>query len=158
MALHAIHGSTTAINTLIERTGAKTGLIVTAGTRDVYIIGRGNRPEAYNLFFHRHRPLVSRHLTREVSERLLSSGAVHVPLDRDSVAEACRALASEGVEAVAVCFLHSYANPEHERIAALGVAWVMLPTTQPWGNRSMIFRDPGGTLVNVFSRTEGAAG
>ena len=53
-----IHGSTTAINTLIERKGAKTGLIVTAGTRDVYAIGRGNRPEAYNLFFHRHRPLV----------------------------------------------------------------------------------------------------
>src|SRR5215472_13891970 len=48
-----IHGSTTAINTLIERKGAKTGLIVTSGTRDVYIIGRGNRPEAYNLFFHR---------------------------------------------------------------------------------------------------------
>ena len=112
-----IHGSTTAINTLIERTGAKTGLIVTRGTRDVYIIGRGNRPEAYNLFFHRHRPLVPRNLTREVTERLLSSGAVHVPLDRDSVAEACRGLAGEGVEAVAVCFLHSYANPEHERIA-----------------------------------------
>ena len=61
-----IHGSTTAINTLIERKGAKTGLIVTRGTRDVYIIGRGNRPEAYNLFFHRHEPLVPRHLTREV--------------------------------------------------------------------------------------------
>ena len=55
-----IHGSTIAINTLIERKGAKTGLIVTRGTRDVYIIGRGNRPEAYNLFFHRHRPLVPR--------------------------------------------------------------------------------------------------
>ncbi len=50
-----IHGSTIAINTLIERKGAKTGLIVTRGTRDVYIIGRGNRPEAYNLFFHRHK-------------------------------------------------------------------------------------------------------
>ena len=61
-----IHGSTIAINTLIERKGAKTGLIVTRGTRDVYIIGRGNRPEAYNLLFHRHRPLVARHLTREV--------------------------------------------------------------------------------------------
>ena len=61
-----IHGSTIAINTLIERKGAKTGLIVTGGTRDVYIVGRGNRPEAYNLFFHRHRPLVSRHLTREI--------------------------------------------------------------------------------------------
>jgi N-methylhydantoinase A len=120
-----IHGSTTAINTLIERTGAKTGLIVTRGTRDVYIIGRGNRPQAYDLFFHRHQPLLPRHLTREVTERLLSSGDVHVPLDRDSVAEACRALASEGVEAVAVCFLHAYANPEHERIAGEMIRAIM---------------------------------
>ena len=112
-----IHGSTIAINTLIERKGAKTGLIVTGGTRDVYIIGRGNRPEAYNLLFHRHRPLVPRHLTREVNERLLSSGAVHAPLDRADIAQACRALAAEGAEAVAVCFLHSYVNPAHERIA-----------------------------------------
>ena len=116
-----IHGSTIAINTLIERKGAKTGLIVTRGTRDVYIIGRGNRPEAYNLFFHRHRPLVPRHLTREIDERVLASGEVHEPLRRASVAEACRALAAEGVEAVAVCLLHSYANPEHERIA--GATW-----------------------------------
>ena len=112
-----IHGSTIAINTLIERTGAKTGLVVTAGTRDVYSIGRGNRPEAYNLFFHRHRPLVPRYLTREVSERVLASGAVHEKLDRDSVEAAARALAAEGVEAVAVCFLHSYVNPDHERAA-----------------------------------------
>ncbi len=112
-----IHGSTIAINTLIERKGAKTGLVVTRGTRDVYIIGRGNRPEAYNLFFHRHRPLVPRHLTREVDERLLASGETHAPLDRVSIAEACRALAAEGVEAVAVCFLHSYVNPAHERVA-----------------------------------------
>jgi len=112
-----IHGSTIAINTLIERKGAKTGLIVTRGTRDVYIIGRGNRPEAYHLLFHRHRPLVPRHLTREVAERLLASGDVHVPLDRAGIADACRALVAEGVEAVAVCFLHSYVNPEHERVA-----------------------------------------
>ncbi|MFL6797922.1 MAG: hydantoinase/oxoprolinase family protein [Xanthobacteraceae bacterium] len=112
-----IHGSTIAINTLIERTGAKTGLIVTRGTRDVYIIGRGNRPEAYNLLFHRHRPLVPRHLTREVDERLLSSGEVYRELDRAGLAEACALLAAEGVEAVAVCFLHSYANPAHERVA-----------------------------------------
>jgi len=112
-----IHGSTIAINTLIERKGAKTGLVVTRGTRDVYIIGRGNRPEAYNLLFHRHRPLVPRHLTREIDERLLASGEVHAPLDRAGIAEACRALAAEEVEAVAVCFLHSYVNPEHERIA-----------------------------------------
>jgi N-methylhydantoinase A len=112
-----IHGSTIAINTLIERKGATTGLVVTRGTRDVYIIGRGNRPESYNLFFHRHRPLVPRRLTREVEERLLSSGEVHAPLSRPSVEAACTALAAEGVEAVAVCFLHAYANPAHERIA-----------------------------------------
>ncbi len=111
-----IHGSTTAINTLIERKGAKTGLIVTRGTRDVYIIGRGNRPEAYNLFFHRHKPLVPRHLTREIDERVMSSGEVLRPLDKASVVEACRALAAEGVEAVAVCLLHAYVNPDHERI------------------------------------------
>ncbi len=117
-----IHGSTIAINTLIERKGAKTGLIVTSGARDVYIVGRGNRPEAYNLFFHRHRPLVPRHLTREVEERLLSSGEIFRPLNKASVTEACRALAAEGVEAVALCFLHSYADPTHERIAGAMVS------------------------------------
>jgi N-methylhydantoinase A len=117
-----IHGSTIAINTLIERKGAKTGLIVTRGTRDVYIIGRGNRPEAYNLFFHRHRPLVPRHLTREIDERLMSSGEVFRPLNKASIAEACRALAAEGVEAVAVCLIHSYVDPAHERVAGAMVS------------------------------------
>jgi N-methylhydantoinase A len=121
-----IHGSTTAINTLIERKGAKTGLLVTRGTRDVYFIGRGNRPESYNLLFHRHRPLVPRHLTREVDERLLASGEVLEPLRGASVEDACRRLADEGVEAVAVSFLHAYANPEHER-AAGEVVRRMLP-------------------------------
>jgi N-methylhydantoinase A len=114
---HLIHGSTTAINTLIERKGAKVGLIVTRGTRDVYIIGRGNRPEAYNLFFHRPRALVPRHRTIEVAERLYCSGEVRQALKIEEVQWACAELAREGVDAVAVCFLHSYANPEHERIA-----------------------------------------
>src|ERR1700752_1171333 len=91
-----IHGSTIAINTLIERKGAKTGLIVTRGTRDVYIIGRGNRPESYNLLFHRHRPLVPRRLTREAEERVLSSGDVRQPLDRASIEAACAVLRAEG--------------------------------------------------------------
>ena len=111
-----IHGSTTAINTLIERKGAKTGLLVTQGMRDVYIIGRGNRPESYNLFFHKHRPLVPRHLTCEIKERLLASGEVLEPLDRSSVEQAASFLKEKGVEAVAVCFIHSYINPEHEKI------------------------------------------
>lgn len=112
-----IHGSTIAINTLIERKGAATGLIVTRGARDVYMIGRGNRPESYNLFFERHRPLVARHLTYEVEERMLASGDVYIPLDTSDVEAACRLFAEEGVEAVAVCFLHSYVNPSHERAA-----------------------------------------
>src|SRR5437660_2753996 len=85
-----IHGSTIAINTLIERKGAATGLIVTRGTRDVYAIGRGNRPEAYNLLFHKHRPLVPRRFTLEADERMLASGEVHAPLKRASVEDACR--------------------------------------------------------------------
>lgn len=112
-----IHGSTIAINTLIERKGAKTALVVTAGTRDVYIIGRGNRPEAYNLLFHRHRPLVPRHLTKEITERVLASGEIRAKLDQAGVKAAALALKAEGVEAIAVCFLHSYGNPEHERAA-----------------------------------------
>ncbi len=112
-----IHGSTIAINTLIERKGAKTALIVTAGTRDVYTIGRGNRPEAYNLLFHRHRPLVPRRRTFEVGERVMAGGEVRTAMRREDVVAACDALKEEGVDAVAVCFLHSYVNPEHERAA-----------------------------------------
>ena len=135
-----IHGSTTAINTLIERKGAKVGLIVTRGTRDVYAIGRGNRPEAYNLFFHRPKPLVPRHLTLEVNERLYASGEEREALDPASVRAACEAFAKEGVEAVAVCFLHSYANPTHEQQAGqivqeiLPKAYVSVSSTRSCAN------------------------
>ncbi|MGA8297450.1 MAG: hydantoinase/oxoprolinase family protein, partial [Acidimicrobiales bacterium] len=115
-ATDVVHGSTIAINTVLEAKGARTGLVVTQGTRDVYAMGRGNRPEAYNLFFRRPRPLVPRALTFEVPERVLASGKVAIPLDEDAVLAACAALRDAGVEAVAVCFLHSYANPEHERL------------------------------------------
>jgi N-methylhydantoinase A len=116
-ATDIVHGSTIAVNTVLEAKGARTGLVVTLGTRDVYSIGRGNRPDAYNLFFRRPRPLVPRALTFEVPERMLASGEVMTPLDEDAVAAACAALREASVEAVAVCFLHSYANPEHERRA-----------------------------------------
>src|SRR5579884_350699 len=76
-----IHGSTIAINTAIERTGARTALIVTQGMRDVYRIGRGNRPEAYNLYFKRPIPYVPRRRTFEVRERLGATGEVIVPFD-----------------------------------------------------------------------------
>jgi N-methylhydantoinase A len=116
-ATELVHGSTIAINTVLEEKGARTGLVVTRGTRDVYSIGRGNRPDAYNLFFRRPRPFVPRSLTFEVPERILASGEVETPLDEDAVVAACAALRDAHVDAVAVCFLHSYANPEHERRA-----------------------------------------
>jgi N-methylhydantoinase A len=109
-----IHGTTVAINTLIERTGARTALLVTRGTRDVYVIGRGNRPESYNLFFHRARPLVPRHMTLEVNERVLASGEVAEPLDRREIEELCNVISGMDAETIAVCFLHSFTNPAHE--------------------------------------------
>jgi N-methylhydantoinase A len=109
-----VHGSTVAINAVLERKGARTGLIATQGFRDVYEIGRGNRPEGYNLFFKRPVPLVSRDLRFEVNERLYATGEVLRPLDETSASAAISALRAAAVESVAVCLLHSYANPAHE--------------------------------------------
>jgi N-methylhydantoinase A len=110
-----VHGSTVTINAVLERKGARTGLITTQGFRDVYEIGRGNRPEGYNLFFKRPVPLVSRDLRLEVNERLYATGEILTPLDENSAAAAIAALKAAGVESVAVCLLHSYANPAHEQ-------------------------------------------
>ena len=111
-----IHGSTIAINTLIERTGAKTALVVTNGTSDVYIIGRGNRPEAYNSS-----SIGIARWCRGISPGRSPSGCWPPARSRDARPKAsrrsARALAAEGVDAVAVCFLHSYINPDHERAA-----------------------------------------
>ena len=110
-----VHGSTVTINAVLERKGARTGLLTTQGFRDVYEIGRGNRPEGYNLFFKRPVPLVPRDLRREVDERLYATGEVLKPLDESSAAESIAALRTAGVESVAVCLLHAYANPAHEQ-------------------------------------------
>ncbi|HUK04468.1 MAG TPA: hydantoinase/oxoprolinase family protein, partial [Burkholderiales bacterium] len=115
-----LHGSTIAINTLLERSGARTALLVTEGFRDIYEIGRINRPDAYNLYFRKHVPLVERSLRLEVRERLTAEGEVHVPLDEASVHAACDRLEAEGVEAVAIMLLHCYVNPAHEaRVKAI---------------------------------------
>jgi N-methylhydantoinase A len=110
-----VHGSTVAINAVLERKGARTGLITTKGFRDVYEIGRGNRPEGYNLFFKRPVPLVPRDLRLEVDERLYASGEVLKPLDEQSATAAIGALKAAGVQGIAVCLLHSYANAAHEQ-------------------------------------------
>jgi N-methylhydantoinase A len=111
-----IHGSTIAINTVLELKGAKTALITTRGFRDVYSIGRSNRMESFNLFFHRPKPLIPRSLTFEVSERMNPRGEITHPLERADVAEIAAQLVALNIQAVAVCFLHSYANAAHELI------------------------------------------
>lgn len=110
-----LHGSTIVINTLLERNGAKTALLITEGFRDIYEIGRVNRPDAYNLFFSKHEPLVPRSLRYEVSERLRADGSLHKPLDEEAVRQLARELKAKHIEAVAVLLLHSYRNPDHER-------------------------------------------
>ena len=110
-----VHGSTVAINTVIEHKGARTALVVTKGTRDVYGIGRGNRPDAYDIWFHRPRPLVPRHLTFEIEERLGPDGSVRTPVDDGHARDVAQRIAASDVSAVAVCLLHSWNNPAHEQ-------------------------------------------
>jgi N-methylhydantoinase A len=112
-----VHGTTLVTNALIERRGARTALITTEGFRDVVEMGREHRYELYDLGLELPRPLVPRWLRLEVPERVLADGSVDTPLDTDRLARMAVELGDAGVEAVAVCFLHSHTNPEHERLA-----------------------------------------
>lgn len=121
-----LHGSTVAINALLERKGARTALLITEGFRDIYEIGRINRPDAYNLFFRKHVPLIERRLRYEVRERLTAEGDVDTPLDEAGVHRICDRLLEEGIEAVAILLLHCYANPRHE-LAVKAIVQQRLP-------------------------------
>jgi N-methylhydantoinase A len=112
-----LHGTTVAINTILERTGARCALLTTQGFRDIYEIGRVNRPQSYNLFFRRHQPLIERDLRYEIRERLDSQGRVLIALDEEQVRAAVADAVRQGVQAVAILFLHSYRNPAHEQRA-----------------------------------------
>ena len=112
------HGTTVAINTLVQRKGVKTGLITTPGFRDVLEIQRTNRPDMYNLFYRKPAPLVPRNLRLEVTERILADGSVQTPLDLAALHQAVETLCAEGITALAICFLNSYINPAHEDAAA----------------------------------------
>jgi N-methylhydantoinase A len=109
-----LHGSTIAINTILERKGARTALLITDGFRDIYEIGRINRPDAYNLFFRKHEPLVERALRFEVRERVLADGEVETPLDEEEIKGYGRMLEQLGIEATAILFLNCYARQHHE--------------------------------------------
>jgi len=109
-----VHGTTYGLNTLLQRKGARVALLTTEGFRDVYRIGRTNRPEMYNLHYRKPQPLVPRRDTYEVAERIRADGTVARPLDGSSVDRIARELEATGIESVAVALLHSYVNPEHE--------------------------------------------
>src|SRR5690348_10572483 len=112
------HGTTVATNMVIERRGVPTGLITTRGFRDVLEIGRQVRPHLYDYSVRTPAPLVPRESRLEVAERIDAAGDVLMPLDEAAVAVAADALAAQGVQAIAICFLHSYLNDTHERRAA----------------------------------------
>jgi N-methylhydantoinase A len=113
-----IHGTTLATNALIERKGARTGLLTTRGFRDAVEIGREGRYDMYDLFIDQPAALVPRHLRLEVGERLMADGSVRTPLGESSARDSIARLRGAGVEAVAICLLHAYRNPAHERALA----------------------------------------
>ena len=112
---YLVHGTTVATNAIIEGTLAPTGFITTEGFRDMLEIQRQIRPSLYDLLFEKPRPLAPRYLCFGIPERLDAAGTVVTPLDERAVRVAAETLKAEGVEALAVCYLHSYINPGHER-------------------------------------------
>lgn len=115
-----VHGTTLVTNTIIERKGARVGLITTAGHRDALEIGNEIRYDLHDLFMERPKPIVPRSLRGEVRERVSIDGEVLLPIDEDSLERTLDDLLSRGVEIVAVCLLNSFVNPDHEhRVVAL---------------------------------------
>jgi len=116
----AVHGTTLGSNVVIERKARGVGLLTTRGFRDVLIIGREKRYQVYDLQIEKPAPLIPRRLIGEVTERVLADGTVRTPLDEPDARRAIRELAARGVSTLAVCLLHAYVNPAHERrIAAI---------------------------------------
>lgn len=113
---HLVHGTTLITNAIIERKGARTGLITTGGFRDALEIGRERRYDIYDISLENPQPLVPRFLRREVAERLDHNGQVLIPLDATQVRAVIQELVDAGIEALAVCFLHSFRNPAHEQM------------------------------------------
>jgi N-methylhydantoinase A len=121
-----VHGTTVVINAITERNGVPTALVTTRGFRDVLEIGRANRPDLYNLSYEKPVPFVPRRLRFEVAERMSYKGEVLSPLGEDELRALAATIQASGVEALAICFLHAWANPAHER-RAVEVLGELLP-------------------------------
>ncbi len=151
---HVVHGTTLVTNAIIERKGSRTALLATAGFRDTLEIGREQRYELYDLSIELPRPLVPRHLRFDVPERTLADGSVATPVDRQHVARLARELSDRGVEAVAIAFLNSFANPETERAAreALrgGAAGLRVSISSEVAPEIREFERTSTTVANVY--------
>ena len=122
---HIGHGTTVATNLIIERKGARAGLITTQGFRDILEIGRQARPHLFDYSITKPVPLVARQFRIEVGERITAEGTVVIPLDEAAVRRAAEQLLEAGITTVSICFLHSYRNPAHERRARVVVLEVI---------------------------------
>ncbi len=149
-----VHGSTVASNAILQKSGARTGLITTRGFRDVLEIGRIRTPEMFDLTWTKPEPLVPRRLRLEVDERIGADGAIVRPLDPDSVVGAVERLVGKGIESLAIAFINSYANPAHENAAealvrerwpdlAVSTSWRVLPEMKEYERTST-------TVVNAY--------
>ena len=123
-----IHGTTLATNALIERKGAKTAFVTTAGLRDILEMGYEKRFEQYDFYMDKPEPLVARPLRFTVRERISAKGTVLEPLQEADLRQAAEAIKASGAEAVAIGFLHAYAHPEHERCARTILSELLPPT------------------------------
>ena len=117
-----LHATTIATNAILERKGSRTALITTTGFRDVLIIGRQKRYDTNNMHLDKPAPLIQRRHIFEVDERVAADGAIVTPLNRDSLAAAIEKLSNGDYEAVALSFLHAYANPSHEQAACAAIS------------------------------------
>ena len=113
-----LHGTTVGLNSLLERKGSKVGLLCTKGFRDILEIRRGDRDEMYNLFWQPAPPLVPRFLRLEIEERLFANGNVHKKINTEQVKDACNEFIKEKVDSVAIAFINSYTNKDHEILAS----------------------------------------
>src|SRR5881396_3073463 len=154
---HTVHGTTLGSNIVIERKARGVGLLATRGFRDVLIIGREKRYQVYDLQIEKPAPLIPRRCIGEVTERILADGTVRTELDEADARRAIRALAARGVTTLAICLLHAYLNPVHERRLAAIAAEVAPHVTVTLSHEvSPTFREyerTSTTVVNAYVMT-----
>ena len=148
------HGTTISLNTLLQSRGDPTGLITTIGFRDAYEIGRGARPDMYNLFYRKPAPLVPRQHRLEVRERIGADGNIVMPLHEQDVIDAAEHFKQHGIFSIAICFLHGYRNPDHEIRAAEVVSEVfkeaLVSTSHSLAREWREYERTSTTCINAY--------